>query len=150
MALVYNIASIVAFSLSVIFLIIAIILWFRFDILKVIGDLSGRTARKSIEKMRASNESGSRKTLTPATVAKQKSSPTEIVKAPPPAPEPPKPAAADVNATEVLSYSSGGDTMFLDERETEANAKQQQVYAEKEDFQMLVDIVIVHTGEIVQ
>jgi len=48
--------SIISFILSGVALALAIVLWFFFDIPTVIGDLTGRTARKTIAKMRAENE----------------------------------------------------------------------------------------------
>lgn len=65
MAETLSILSIVAFSLAGVSLALAIFFWFFFKIPSVIGDLSGRNARKSIAKMRAENEktiSQSRKT----------------------------------------------------------------------------------------
>ncbi len=57
MAQMLSTLSIVAFVVAGIGLLLAIFFWFFFKIPAVIGDLSGRTARKSIEKMRAANES---------------------------------------------------------------------------------------------
>lgn len=48
--------SIISFVIAGVSLVVAVFLWFLFKIPTVIGDLSGRTARKSIAKMRASNE----------------------------------------------------------------------------------------------
>lgn len=48
--------SVISFAIAGVCLVIAIILWFYFRIPTVIGDLSGRTAKKSIEKMRIANE----------------------------------------------------------------------------------------------
>lgn len=48
--------SVISFAIAGVCLAIAIILWFYFRIPTVIGDLSGRTAKKSIEKMRIANE----------------------------------------------------------------------------------------------
>lgn len=48
--------STISFAVAGICLVLAIIFWFFFKIPIVIGDLSGRTARKSIAKMRAVNE----------------------------------------------------------------------------------------------
>lgn len=48
--------SIISFVLAAVALALAIVLWFFFDISTVVGDLTGRTARKSIAKMRAENE----------------------------------------------------------------------------------------------
>ena len=48
--------SIISFVLAAVIFAVAIALWFFFDIPTVIGDLTGRTAKKSIAKMRAENE----------------------------------------------------------------------------------------------
>ncbi len=47
--------STVAFVLAIVFSLVAIALWFRFDIFEIINDLSGRTAKRSIELMRENN-----------------------------------------------------------------------------------------------
>ena len=52
MAQTYEVLSIAAYLLAALSLLLAVFLWFRFKIWGVIGDLSGRTARKSIEEMR--------------------------------------------------------------------------------------------------
>lgn len=48
--------SIISFAVAGVCLVLAVFFWFFFKIPTVIGDLSGRTARKSIAKMRAANE----------------------------------------------------------------------------------------------
>lgn len=48
--------SIISFAVAGLCLVLAVFFWFFFKIPSVIGDLSGRTARKSIAKMRAANE----------------------------------------------------------------------------------------------
>lgn len=61
MAETLQLLSIISFAVAAACLILAIFLWFFFKIPDVIGDLSGRTARKSIARMRAANEkSGSK------------------------------------------------------------------------------------------
>lgn len=52
MAEILHTLSIISFVLAVLFVVIAIILWFVFKIPNVIGDLSGHNARKSIAQMR--------------------------------------------------------------------------------------------------
>lgn len=53
--------SIISFAVAAVCFAIAVFFWFFFKIPDVIGDLSGRTARRSIAKMRAANEkSGSK------------------------------------------------------------------------------------------
>ncbi|MEE0929377.1 MAG: hypothetical protein UIM53_00085 [Acutalibacteraceae bacterium] len=56
MAEVLSIISLVSFIVSGLCFVLAVFFWFFFKIPSVIGDLSGRTARKSIAKMRANNE----------------------------------------------------------------------------------------------
>lgn len=56
MAQTLQILSIISFAVAGVCLVLAIFFWFFFKIPTVIGDLSGRTARKSIAKMRAANE----------------------------------------------------------------------------------------------
>ena len=58
--------SLVSFVIAGISFLLAVFFWFRFNILVVIGDLSGRTARKSIEKMRANNEKTGNKSYKPS------------------------------------------------------------------------------------
>ncbi len=48
--------SIISFAVAGVCFVLAVFFWFFFKIPTVIGDLSGRTARKSIAKMRAANE----------------------------------------------------------------------------------------------
>lgn len=48
--------SVISFIATGVFAILAVILWFVFKIPSVMGDLSGRTAKKSIELMRQNNE----------------------------------------------------------------------------------------------
>lgn len=56
MAETLQLLSIISFAVAVGCLVLAVFFWFFFKIPTVIGDLSGRTARKSIAKMRAANE----------------------------------------------------------------------------------------------
>lgn len=56
MADILHTLSIISFILAVLFVVLAIALWFVFKIPNVIGDLSGRNARKSIAQMRQNNE----------------------------------------------------------------------------------------------
>lgn len=53
--------SIISFVIAGVSLAIAIFLWIYFRIPTVIGDLSGRNAKKSIARMRASNEKSGNK-----------------------------------------------------------------------------------------
>lgn len=56
MAEALSIISLISFVVSGVCLLLAVLFWFIFDIPTVYGDLSGRTARKSIAQMRENNE----------------------------------------------------------------------------------------------
>lgn len=66
MADILSIISLVSFIIAAVYFALAIFFWFSFRIPKVIGDLSGRTARKSIAKMRTSNEESGNKSFRPS------------------------------------------------------------------------------------
>lgn len=74
MADTFFIVSILSFILSGVCLLLAIFFWIRFDILEVIGNLSGRTAKKNVEKLRASNEKAGAKPLQQPKKAQEKTS----------------------------------------------------------------------------
>ena len=60
--------STVAFAVAGACLILAFFLWFFFKIPSVIGDLSGRTARKSIARIREANEKSGNKSYVPSKI----------------------------------------------------------------------------------
>ncbi len=64
--------SMVSFAIAGICFALAIFFWFFFKIPKVIGDLSGRTARKSIAQMRMVNEVSGSKAHKESTVNAQR------------------------------------------------------------------------------
>ncbi|MEE1057350.1 MAG: hypothetical protein UH239_08905 [Acutalibacteraceae bacterium] len=68
MAEILSIISLVSFIVSGVCFVLAIFFWIKFGIPTVIGDLSGRTARKSIAKMRESNERTGNKIYKPSNV----------------------------------------------------------------------------------
>lgn len=55
----------ILFALAVIALMSTVAFWVKFKIPKIIGDLSGRTAKKTIAKMRSDNEKTGKMTLRP-------------------------------------------------------------------------------------
>lgn len=59
--------SYISLALAVISLIVAIFIWFKFEIPSVISDLSGRTAKKSIQKLRENNEKSGKKVFKSST-----------------------------------------------------------------------------------
>lgn len=72
--------SIIAFVAAGICLVIAAILFWRFKIPSVIGDLSGRNARKSIEQLRRSGEEGKTKPHSPGKTNLERGKLTETMK----------------------------------------------------------------------
>lgn len=50
-----NILSVIAFAAAGVCLLLVVFVWFRFSILSVINDLSGKTAKKAIEQIRSNN-----------------------------------------------------------------------------------------------
>lgn len=65
MAETYTLISVIAFSLSAVFLIWAAFFWFRYQIPKVIGDLSGKTAQKAIAQIKTGTGSPGNQTSAP-------------------------------------------------------------------------------------
>jgi hypothetical protein len=51
----YKIISTVGFILAAVMLILVVILFFKFNILKVFGDITGKTAKKAIQSIREQN-----------------------------------------------------------------------------------------------
>ena len=66
MAETLSMLSIISFIVAGVALAVAIFLWIFFKIPRVIGDLSGRNARKSIARVRASNEKSGDKSYRPS------------------------------------------------------------------------------------
>lgn len=81
-----SLISVISFVFCGIAFVLAVFFWFFFKIPSVIGDLSGRTARKSIEKMRAGNEKAAVQSYRPKTSYTTRHPAATAV------PQPPKPA----------------------------------------------------------
>lgn len=73
------IISTVSFVLSAICLVLAIFFWIQFKIPTVIGDLSGRNAKKTIERIRANNEKSGYKSFRPSTANMKRGKLTEAI-----------------------------------------------------------------------
>lgn len=65
--------------IAAVFFIAAVALFFALDIPRVIGDLTGRTAKKEIANIRAQNLSGGPKAYKPSTVNRQRGKITEKI-----------------------------------------------------------------------
>lgn len=73
------IISIVGYSLAVVLLIVAIILFYKMNILAIIGDLSGKTAARQIQEIREQNAKSGQKRYKPNAFNVQRGSLTEPV-----------------------------------------------------------------------
>lgn len=157
MAQIYNIISIVGFSLAGVFLIISIFSWFKFGILGIIGDLSGRTAKKSIAQMRADNEKSGNRKISPGyhTAKKEKhSGKTSNTKKAAincqkqSGLEQPITNEEKGEATTMLNYGEGATEMLnvgtevLNYDPAEAYKQQQSMR-----FEMIQSVVLIHTQE---
>ena len=58
---IFSLVSLISYIAAGVCLVLAVLFWFLFKIPVIVGDLSGRTARKSIAKMRQSNEKSGHK-----------------------------------------------------------------------------------------
>jgi|GEM_PF-404035 len=79
LAMIYSIISIVAFAIAGIAFVAAVVMWINFRIPKIIGDLSGRTAKKSIEQRRSANEKSGAKSYRPTPVAVERGALTDTI-----------------------------------------------------------------------
>lgn len=160
-----TIVSLVSFIIAGISLVIAVFLWINFKIPKIIGDLTGRTARKSIAKMRASNEASGNKSYRPSETNANRGKLTDTI-------------PDSVNTNQQVSTSAPfnkGQTGILDENkvrnsaestallddsatelllgseETELLAQEAQAKrkAAKKKLRMLDEVIYTHTDEII-
>lgn len=154
MAETYNFISVISFSLSGIGLIASICIWFKFGIWGIIGDLSGRTAKKSIEQMRAENEKSGKKSYRPSPIAVARGGITEVT-GDSANDEITEKLDLDENLTELLGEETEvlteerelfEQTTVLDEQETD-ELMTELLSEEVESFRMIQDIILVHTNE---
>ncbi len=158
-----SLVSQIAYAIAGVSLVLALFFWFKFNIPSVISDLSGRTARKSIAKIRAHNETQqARNKGTQKTAIK-----TDRTLVTPKPDQSKQRAAADdrpetgllgdnraqqtvEDATMVLGVT--GTTGLLDEDETEVLVKDdvlpvRQVRGKK--LTMLDEVMLIHTDDVI-
>lgn len=150
MAQIYQIISITAFSLAAVCLVLAVFFWFKFDIWKIIGDLSGRTAKKSIEQMRTANEASGKKSYRPTPVAQSRGKLTEPIVYEKKLQE----VKGSKNETDVLRYSASGTEVLSGGTEVLETAvtsleEENSKASEFEAFDILQSIVLIHTEEVI-
>lgn len=169
-----SLVSLISYIAAGICLALALFFWFFFKIPSVIGDLSGRTAKKSIAKMRQANaKSGSKSYRSSATnvargkltdtmpqTAKPKQNPAPAVA--PPAPKP-APDPAGMPETGILAenkeqaYVSAGTEMLDAGEETSLLADDQATTVLEENVKrtggkkltMINEVMLIHTNEVI-
>lgn len=161
---IFRISTIVLFALAGVCFAFAVFAFITFKIPNIIGDLSGRNARKSIEQMRESNEKGGKKTHRPHPVASARGTLTEPIKQnssnlKKQKQAAPKPDAIGNSATDVLDEPNATQKLDYNETGTEILAEGTQVLSNEVlhsalnettvNFEMIQNIVLIHTDEVI-
>lgn len=141
LAQIYQIVSIAAFSLAGVCFVFAVFCFFKFRIIKIMNDLSGRTAKKSIAKIRNANEKAGDKSFRLSPKAKARG--TKADKIPMDKPE----ISLDANATEILTDKNV--TEFLSEGTALLNNDCAQASVSDSKFEIIQSTVLIHTNEVI-
>lgn len=164
LASIFKTVSIVLFALAAACLTLGVITFIVFKIPNVIGDLTGRNARKSIEQMRESNEKGGKKSHRPHPVASDRGTLTEQIKDSKKFSQKQnaksKPIAfdgsgatdvlEDINATVNLNYAQNGTEVLNEGTQVLSNEVIQSALSEATvNFKMIQNIVLIHTDEVI-
>ena len=124
---------------AIVFFIISLILFFAFRIPKVIGELSGRTARKAIQSLRQKTE----QSMMEAEINTQKIS-TEVLQ------DNARASFEEVsNETTVLSAADSGQTTQLETSEVMKSSLQQELGVDISNFVIEKEIMFIHSNEVV-
>lgn len=168
MANIFKISTIVLFVLAGVCLAFAIFAFITFKIPNVIGDLTGRNARRSIEQMRQENEKSGKKSHRPHPVASDRGTLTEQIKeskklsknTAPMQNKKPKQNVSDgsgatdvlkdINATVNLNYDVNGTEILSEGTEVLSDISIQASLNETAvKFKMIQNIVLIHTEEVI-
>lgn len=156
MAETLSLLSIISYVAAAVFFVLAIFFWFFFRIPTVIGDLTGRTARKSIAKMRAANEKSGAKVyresrtnvergkLTDAMPGTEKQSKKKFIE------DDKRPETGLLTENKAGSYETEATGILVDEDETvelASTAKQKVKRTGGKKLVMIEEIMLVHTEE---
>lgn len=165
-----NIVSIIFFIIAGVSLLVAIYSFVRFNIPQVIGELSGRTARKSIAQMRDKNEKTGNKAHRPSPSAIERGTLTDKIEKKKSVEKSDKKISKVEEGTELLNSTekllTNIQTELFNENETELsddNAttvlseettvltnndnSQINVSNDSNDFKIIQNIVLIHTNE---
>lgn len=176
MAEILSTVSTVSFALAGVFFLFAVFFWVKFEIVQIIGDLSGRTAKKSIAKMREKNEKTGKKSFKPSSVNLERGKLTDTMKDSQKLINrvskkteesletgllsENKVDNSDGNITELLEDNNA--TSLLSEKEIEIPEDNSTVLLNENvvsnqkktvkavEFTMLDEVIIIHTNEIIQ
>lgn len=143
MAETLSMISKISFVAAEICLVVAIILFIRFKIPDVIGDLSGRNARKSIEQMRALNEKSGSKSYKPSKKNIERGKLTETMHG--------------LDETEKILKKQDNERpetgLLLDENETillEDTIEESSERNKGMPIRILDEVILVHTNEVIR
>lgn len=126
----YRLVFLSAAVLGMLLLAVAVLLFFVWDIRKVIGDLTGANAKKAVARIRQQNQPRGRYA---APVVRERTGITERIRV--------------VEETTVLNQE---ETTVLNQGETTVLEREESSFAydgEQEDFSVLYEITYVHTNE---
>lgn len=153
MAEILSIISFISFGISGTCFILAIFFWFKFKIPSVVGDLSGKTARKSIAKMRESNEKSGKKSYQSSSVNVNRGKVTESMPDTRPETgilEENKGKIVDRQGTELLDEDETTG-LLIEEEGTEPLQQMEKQFVKRtggKELVMLEEIMLVHTDEV--
>lgn len=162
MAETLSVVSIVAFAVAIACFVIAFILFFAFNIPSVIGDLSGRTAKKSIKKMRITNENSGNKEYRTSETNKSRGKLTATMRHDSPKPkgkqeakvESPSATFAETGLLkESMRQTYSESTVLLsntEENDVIYDGSGRRVdETKRKAFSMIDDVVMIHTDEVI-
>lgn len=170
LANIFSVSTIVLFVLAGVCLAFAIFAFITFKIPNVIGDLTGRNARKSIAQMRQENEKDGKKSHHSHPVAAERGTLTESIKQsndklkkqkqttqknkPVTKPDFIGGSATDVlcasNTTERLDYNETGTEILAEGTQVLSKEQMQAVLNQTAiGFKMIQNIIFVHTDEVI-
>lgn len=158
MAEILRTLSIICFSVAGICFAAAVFFWFFFQIPAVIGDLSGRTARKSIARMRAANEKSGTKTYRESKTNAQRGKLTAPI--PDSIEETEEASDNDRPETGLLNGNGAGEPRSVDmlaattellasddEKIFSSYGQEEESMKAEKKIDMLDDVVLIHTEE---
>ena len=159
-----NIVSIILFALAGVCLVVAIYSFIRFNIPQVIGELTGRTAKKSIAQMREKNVKTGDKSHRPSALAKERGTLTDKIDEKKSTKQKEQSDSTELleASTELLSNDSATEllsdaTEKLNDNATELLSDETTVLSPamdvsmpvqvNEGFTMIQNIIFIHTNE---